>query len=62
VLTFRDVHGEPPNGGGGGVGYAQNITISNVYMERNLRPIFIQTDVTAQNDWVGKGHDTGLFQ
>lgn len=36
--------GLPPNGGGGGHGYAKNMHISNLYIENNLRPIFLQTE------------------
>lgn len=35
--------GIPPNGGGGGLGYTRNINITNVHMERNKRPVFMQT-------------------
>jgi galacturan 1,4-alpha-galacturonidase len=36
--------GTPPNGGGGGEGYAENIKIKDVYMEDNIRPVYIQTE------------------
>ncbi|RSH80073.1 hypothetical protein EHS25_007342 [Saitozyma podzolica] len=35
--------GEPPNGGGGGAGYARNIKIWNVKMEKINRPVFLQS-------------------
>ena len=36
--------GTPPNGGGGGKGWAKNITLKNVHMEETIRPIYIQTE------------------
>lgn len=39
--------GTPPNGGGGGRGYAKNITIKDVYMEDNIRPVYIQTEYVS---------------
>lgn len=36
--------GVPPNGGGGGEGWAKNITIRNVQMEKVVRPIFLQSE------------------
>lgn len=37
--------GTPPNGGGGGEGYAENIHIKDVYVEDNIRPVYIQTEL-----------------
>jgi len=36
--------GTPPNGGGGGKGWAKNITVKNVHMEETIRPIYFQTE------------------
>ena len=36
--------GTPPNGGGGGAGYARNIRVNNVKFEKNLRPVYFQTE------------------
>jgi hypothetical protein len=36
--------GEPPNGGGGGHGFAKNITVKNVHIEDNIRPVFFSTE------------------
>jgi hypothetical protein len=36
--------GKPPNGGGGGDGWSENITVKDVYMEKNRRPIALQSE------------------
>jgi hypothetical protein len=36
--------GQPPNGGGGGAGYARDIQIKNVKMEKINRPVFLQSE------------------
>ncbi|ORX36062.1 putative polygalacturonase [Kockovaella imperatae] len=41
-----ETHGTPPNGGGGGLGYAHNITFKDIYMEGIIRPIVLQSTLT----------------
>jgi hypothetical protein len=41
--------GEPPNGGGGGAGYARDIKVKNVHMEKINRPVFLQSEWVAQS-------------
>ncbi|WVR06009.1 hypothetical protein IAU60_003037 [Kwoniella sp. DSM 27419] len=36
--------GHPPNGGGGGYGYAKNITVKDVYMKDIWHPIVVQSE------------------
>jgi len=54
--------GTPPNGGGGGIGETRNITLENIYIEKNLRPVFLQSNLTYLRDQPDVGVDTGLFK
>ena len=57
LTYFSESHGLPPNGGGGGYGYARNITFRNVYMEDIIHPIAVDTTLTyiPDVDREGKG-------
>lgn len=37
-------YGTPPNGGGGGRGYARDIVVQNFRVEEVFRPIFLQSE------------------
>ncbi|WWC66403.1 uncharacterized protein I206_100305 [Kwoniella pini CBS 10737] len=54
--------GHEPNGGGGGYGYARNITVKDVYMEDINHPIVVQTDLTYLDIDRSKYLDTSLFE
>jgi galacturan 1,4-alpha-galacturonidase len=36
--------GTPPNGGGGGIGFAQNITARNIRVNEVTRPLFLHSE------------------
>lgn len=58
-----ETHGTPPNGGGGGNGYAKNITFKNVYMKDIIHPIAVDTTLTYLPDVKGKPDIKGsLFE
>ncbi|KAK8866057.1 hypothetical protein IAR55_001208 [Kwoniella newhampshirensis] len=54
--------GQPPNGGGGGYGYAKNITVEDVYMEDIWHPLVVQSDLTYLELNREKYADSGLFE
>lgn len=55
-LTSSESHGSPPNGGGGGNGYARNITFRNVNMKDIIHPIAVDTTLTYLPDVKGQPH------
>ncbi|WWC58634.1 uncharacterized protein I303_101178 [Kwoniella dejecticola CBS 10117] len=54
--------GHEPNGGGGGYGYARNITVKDVYMEDIWHPVVVQTDLTYLDIDRSQYTDTSLFE
>ncbi|WWD09559.1 hypothetical protein V865_007686 [Kwoniella europaea PYCC6329] len=54
--------GVPPNGGGGGYGYARNITVRDVYMEDIWHPLVVQSDLTYLEFNRKQYADSGLFE
>lgn len=59
LANYLSLLSQPPNGGGGGIGYASNLHFSN-FTTHNNTGIFAITQCTSYNGATG-GCDTSLF-